>query len=305
MNLNQLEYFISVAESLNFTKAAEKNYISQTAISQQIHALEQAVGVPLFIRDKHHVELTPAGEVYLREAKAILERSNEAIRLARTASAGLSGNITIGMIRGCINENFAQLFRAFHSAYPNVSIHFIRDNMNGLKEALENDHCDIIFNLAASIGHSAVDYQHRFISSYALTAAVPEGHRLSDRKYIMYSELEGEKFIIMQPSGRPKDDAEEVLVAYERGGFIPEIVASEREPELLLLMVSAGIGISVLPEYVIRSHTLGRNIKVLPIIKPDGTPEMLDLEVCWKDSRINSAARRFLDTLAEMTFSAI
>jgi len=296
MNLNQLVYFISVAETLNFTKAAEKNYISQTAISQQIHALEQTVGVPLLIRDKHHVELTPAGEVYLSEAKMIIERSNDAIRLARTASVGLSGSITIGFISGSVNERFSQILHDFHTIYPNVSIRLYRDNMNGLSEALENGSCDVIINLAASIRHNKDAYQHRFISSHPLTAALPEGHRLSDRKAIKYSELNGENFIIMQPSGRPKDDAEEVLVAYERGGFIPNIVAAEREPEMLLLMVSAGLGISVLPEYIIKNQTLGRNIVVLPIIKEDGTPEMLDLEVCWRQDNLNPVTEKFLNT---------
>ena len=78
MNLKQLEYFIAVAESLSFTKAAKKCYISQTAITLQIQSLEKRLGVSLFIRDKHHVELTAAGKVYLNEARAILIRAEEA-----------------------------------------------------------------------------------------------------------------------------------------------------------------------------------------------------------------------------------
>ena len=73
MNLNQLNYFISVAELRNFTRAAEQNFISQTAMSQQIKSLEKTVGVPLLVRDKHHVELTAAGRVYLAEAKRIVK----------------------------------------------------------------------------------------------------------------------------------------------------------------------------------------------------------------------------------------
>ena len=76
MNLNQLEYFITAAETLNFTRAAAKCYISQTAMTQQIRALEKTVGTALFLRDNHHVELTAAGKVLLNEAHLILERSN-------------------------------------------------------------------------------------------------------------------------------------------------------------------------------------------------------------------------------------
>ena len=87
MNLKQLEYFVSVAETLNFTKAAKKCFISQTAMTQQIRALEEGIGAALFIRDKHHVELTPAGRVFMNEARVILARAEEAVKLAPFPSA--------------------------------------------------------------------------------------------------------------------------------------------------------------------------------------------------------------------------
>ena len=68
MNLKQMEYFVAAAEQLNFTRAAKKCFISQTAMTLQIQSLEEKIGVPLFVRDKHHVELTAAGKVYLNEA---------------------------------------------------------------------------------------------------------------------------------------------------------------------------------------------------------------------------------------------
>ena len=74
MNLKQMEYFVAAAEQLNFTRAAKKCFISQTAMTLQIQSLEEKIGVPLFVRDKHHVELTAAGKVYLNEARAVLRR---------------------------------------------------------------------------------------------------------------------------------------------------------------------------------------------------------------------------------------
>ncbi len=88
MNLKQLEYFVSVAETLNFTKAAKKCFISQTAMTQQIRALEEGIGAALFIRDKHHVELTPAGRVFMNEARVILARAEEAVKLAPIGGGG-------------------------------------------------------------------------------------------------------------------------------------------------------------------------------------------------------------------------
>ncbi len=96
MNLKQMEYFVAAAEQLNFTRAAKKCFISQTAMTLQIQSLEEKIGVPLFVRDKHHVELTAAGKVYLNEARAILVRAEEAAnRAAAVETADKLRNCTV------------------------------------------------------------------------------------------------------------------------------------------------------------------------------------------------------------------
>ena len=134
MNLKQMEYFVAAAEQLNFTRAAKKCFISQTAMTLQIQSLEEKIGVPLFVRDKHHVELTAAGKVYLNEARAVLVRAEEAAKLARTAAEGVAGELTIGFIRGYEQSRFSETLRSFHEAYPNISIHLLRENMSALYE---------------------------------------------------------------------------------------------------------------------------------------------------------------------------
>ena len=134
MNLKQMEYFVAAAEQLNFTRAAKKCFISQTAMTLQIRSLEEKIGVPLFVRDKHHVELTAAGKVYLNEARAILVRAEEAAKLARTAAEGVAGELTIGFIRGYEQSRFSETLRSFHEAYPNISIHLLRENMSARLE---------------------------------------------------------------------------------------------------------------------------------------------------------------------------
>ncbi|MDO4960841.1 MAG: LysR family transcriptional regulator [Eubacteriales bacterium] len=293
MNLNRLEYFVNVAETLNFTKAAEKCFISQTAMSQQIKALEEAVGVPLLIRDKHHVELTAAGRVFLNEARGILIRSNEAMRLARIASEGAEGKLCIGFIRGYEHSDLPEMLRAFHMAFPNISISLLRENSSPLYDAIEQGKCDLAFTIAP-FSRKGSELAHRYISSYALMAVVFEGHPFADRGSISYRELSEEKFIIMQPQGRPRDEAEEAMVCYERGGFFPDIVASEGESETVLVMVEAGLGISVLPEYILRNRVLSRGLRSIPILKEDGSAETLDFELC-RAKQLTPAAEKFLE----------
>lgn len=98
MDIRQLRYFITVAEHLNFTKAANQLYVAQSAISQQIADLEDQVGVKLFIRNKRSVKLTPAGSVFLKEAIEIVEKTSGAIEKAKQTDEGIIGSLSIGFL---------------------------------------------------------------------------------------------------------------------------------------------------------------------------------------------------------------
>ncbi len=297
MTLKQLEYFVAVAELLNFTKAARKCFISQTAMTQQIRSLEEKVGVPLFLRDKHHVELTAAGKVYLNEAKALLLRAEEASKLARSAAEGVSGELTIGFIRGYEQSRFSETLRTFHEMYPNIQLHLIRENMGTLYELLEDGTCDIAFNLSLNT-RSYDDLQHHFLKRYPMMAVLYPGHSLAGQNHLMYKDLAKENFIIMQPQGRSNDEAEEVLLCYNRGGFIPDIVARDREVQTVLLEVSAGFGVAILPEYAVRHYWNARNLVLVPLLRADGSNEELDFEACWKRENNNPAIESLMQWMA-------
>lgn len=294
MNLNQLEYFISVAENLNFTVAAKKCYISQTAMTQQIKALENTVGVPLFIRDKHHVELTEAGNIFLKEARVIIDRSQKALKLVRTSSTGLEGKLVIGFIRGYAHGSFIDFIRTFHHEFPNIQIQFISDNSSILFEKLEKGECDVIFTIKPFSQDSTLE--HYYIRNYPVYAALETGHPLCTKDSLTYSDLQNEDFIIMQPYRRAKDEAEESMLIYNRGGFIPNIVAMEGNPEILLSMISLGIGVSILPEYIIELYN-DSNITFLPLLQNDGSSQTVAFEMSWKRDVTNPVIERFIDRI--------
>ncbi len=294
MNLRQLEYFVAAAETLNFTRAAQKCFITQATMTVQIKALEEQVGVALFLRDKHHVSLTPAGKVYLNEARTLLLRAEEAKKLARTAAAGISGTITIGFIRGYEQSLFSETLRGFHEAYPNISIELIRENMSRLYGLLEDGACDAAFNLSPYI-QTYPALSHRRLKSYPMMAVLYPGHPLAGRKKLTYRDLSGEDFIIMQPKGRPNDEAEEVMLCYNRGGFVPNIIGREKEVQNILLMVSAAFGVAILPEYAVRYFHGTKNLRIVPLFRQDGAPEVMDFEVSWAADNHNPAVERLLE----------
>lgn len=113
MNLQQLEYFLALAKLLNFTRVAEKYYISQTAVTQQIKSLEEQLGVKLFNRTKRYVELTLAGSIFVKEAQAIIDRTNEAIAKTQAAEIGFCGAIDVGFIKGYEYSTFPKTVQNF------------------------------------------------------------------------------------------------------------------------------------------------------------------------------------------------
>lgn len=296
MNFNQLEYFVTAANTLNFTKAAEKCFISQTAMTQQIRALEKTIGTPLFIRDKHHVELTIAGKVFLNEASAILSRSNDAMRMARLASEGVSGQITIGYIKGFGQSDFSDILRSFSHTFPNIKLQLIGANSSILREKLEKNECDMLFSLSGS--HEEHDnLNHQYIRSYPVMGVLYKEHPLAERNYLQYKDLEHDSFIMMQPANRPKDQMEESMLIYSRGGYLPNVICAEGDPEALLLMISAGMGISLLPEYITRHYADDPHLAIIPLLKEDGTAETLDIEVIWKKENAHPAVLNLVGLL--------
>ena len=120
LNLNQLQYFVSVAETGSFTKAAAIHYISQTAITQQIRSLEETVGTKLVDRNSRPAVLTAAGKVLLKEAREILGKMDAALSKTREAATGLQGELRIGYTKGYEHSELPKHLRQFHHTYPNV-----------------------------------------------------------------------------------------------------------------------------------------------------------------------------------------
>ena len=145
MNLNQLRYFVSVAECGNFTRAANQHYISQTAITQQIHALEETVGAKLFDRNSRPGALTPAGRVFLKEAREILGKMDAALQRTREATTGLEGELRLGFTKGYEHSDLPRHLRSFHHEYPNVLISCYRCDTDMLASGLMSGEYDVIF----------------------------------------------------------------------------------------------------------------------------------------------------------------
>lgn len=292
MNLKQLEYFVAVAEALNFTKAARKFYISQTAITKQIMALEARLNSKLFIRTKHHVELTPAGFVFLQEAKSILNRAEEAIERVRLATGGIAGSLNIGFVKGYEKTSFSNLILDFHKEYPNVFMSFTRNNAEELYRAVESRDLDIVFTISSLSGRSE-ELEKRPVRKYPLVAVVYPSHPLASRHSLQLDDLKNEELLLMDASFRFRATNNKGIIIKDflANQSMPLIIQQSRDAESILLMVSANMGVALLPSYAVKYLNHSRHLKIIPL---GDEVEMVEIAAFWNRSNHNPALGMFV-----------
>src|ERR1043166_2995200 len=142
MELRHLRYFVAVADTLNFRRAAERVHIEQSPLSQQIRNLEQELGVELLTRTHRRVALTHAGQVFLVEAQATLARANAGVERARRAARGSIGALTIGYLTSMTNSFFTLVVRDFQRQYQGVALSFADMVPSAILDAVANRTAD-------------------------------------------------------------------------------------------------------------------------------------------------------------------
>jgi DNA-binding transcriptional LysR family regulator len=148
MKLAQIEYFLAASETLNFTAAAKTLYISQPALSKQIKAIEDEIGVRLFTRNKRKVCLTPAGVSFKHDLEAILTQLDSAVEKVRLINREKTGIIRIGCFQGAAIEDLIyQISEKNKVRMPEIKIIFHRGGFKEIREMLKNDEVDIILTL--------------------------------------------------------------------------------------------------------------------------------------------------------------
>lgn len=295
MNINQLKYFIAVAEYKSFTKAANQYYISQTAITQQIHALEEQMNVSLIDRTRRPIALTPAGNVFLIEAKAIVERMNTALSRVHDASTGLVGTLRIGYTKGYERSNLSNILRSFHLDYPNILLTCYRCDTDMLAAGLFNNDYDIIFTWDSTNILQEDNIEYKLMELAPLSVALYNSHPLARRNSLSRKELKGEPILYMSPSGSPESYGDNhFLELYKQAGYQPNILFRSSDIESILMMVAAEEGISILPSYVTNKLTDADNLTFVPLV---GEGEFEQIIAVWRKDDHSPALRQFIERI--------
>ena len=295
MNLNQLRYFVSVAENGSFTKAAVNHYISQTAITQQIHALEENIGAKLLDRNSRPVSLTPAGKVFLKEAREILGRMDAALARTREASTGLEGELRLGYTKGYEHSDLPKYLRSFHQEYPNVLISCYRCDTDMLASGLINGDYDVIFTWDSTNIRQEKTLELRVAERVPLRVALYANHPLARRSELSRKDLKRENILFMSPSGTGDSFGDAYYIKlYQQAGYQPNILFRSNDMESILMMVAAEEGISIVPEYSHPWDVGTENVVFVPLSGEEETEEIL---IAWRKDDDHPALGRFIQKL--------
>src|SRR5690606_23984259 len=195
MELRQLRYFTTLAEELNFTRAAESLHISQPPLSAQIAQLEDELGVKLFHRNSRKVELTEAGASFLRDVRVIQNRLKEATLRVQHIDAGLAGRIEVGLSGSHFLGPLPGLIGKLTASHPDIRVILNEMAPNDQLEALREHRIDV------SISRQSIEddlLSSRRLWPDPLLVALPPEHPLSRRTRIRLDELADERFVMLR-----------------------------------------------------------------------------------------------------------
>ncbi|MCK2219084.1 LysR substrate-binding domain-containing protein [Actinomadura sp. ATCC 31491] len=272
MELRQLEYFVAVAETRSFTRAAERVHISQSGVSAQIRQLERELGAELFDRSARAARLTAAGRAALGPARAALAAAGAVGRAVEEVTGLVRGRLTVGMVAGCTLTPLFEALAAFHAAHPGVAVELLEDGSDRLLDRVRDGSLDLA--LAGTATAAPEGLEAMTVVSEPIVAAVPPGHPLAARGRIRLRDLDGLPVACMPAGTGLRAVFDEACAAR---GARPAVVVQAGAADALADLAARGLGVAVLTASMAERHR--DRLTALPIA--DATAPAL-LALVWR-----------------------
>ena len=284
IELRHLRYFLAVAEELHFGRAAQRLNISQPPLSQQIMQLEQEIAAKLFTCTNRSVQLTPAGQQFLSDARAILQQVEQAAGRAARLERGEEGELRIGFtssapFTGLVSDALYQ----FRQRWPQVHIQMQEINTRQQLAPLHEGQLDLGVMRNTALPS---DLRHQLLLREPLRAVVHWAHPLADAESISISDLANEPFVFFDPQGGTALHGE-ILSLLHRYHIKPYIMQEVGEAMTILGLVATGLGVSILPASFARARLA--DVVWLPLREEDALSEVW---LVWSGEREPSMQMR-------------
>lgn len=290
VELRHLRYFVAVAEELHFGRAAARLRVSQSPLSQQIIQLERELGVELLKRTKRRVGLTAAGEVYLEEARRVLASNARAEEAARRAASGEVGHLVLGFAGSAAYGVLPLLLKSSRERLPDLGVELRGELLSSeLVRALGEDEVQIAILMRTSTENP--DLGVIVVRREPFVVALPSDHPLALRKLVDPRDLSEERFVIF-PRRRGAVLHDAVINACQDAGFSPRVVQEATELPTQVSLVSAGMGVALVPASM--RHLRYRGVVYRSL---SGNPPAPDTAVAWRRGEETPTVRAFLQVV--------
>ncbi len=287
MELRHLRYFVAVAEAENVTRAATKLHVSQPALSRQIHDLEDEIGFPLLERSAKSVRLTEAGRTFLTEARAVLQRAEEAVTAARAKAGGMSGEIQIGYAPSLTVQILPPMLRAFQGEFPQVRVALHDLSSEEMLEQLGARKLQIALTVRppAKLLRTLAFLE---IARYAMVVAVAPNHPMAKLKAVTLQQVAPEPLIGLNRKDYPEAHGETKKL-FAAVGLKPNFAEEHEGGTGIIAAVEAGRGIALVPSSL--ACIVGTRVKLLPL-KPALPP--IPVGAVWLKGNESELVKKFI-----------
>lgn len=257
MELRQIRYFIEVAEREHVSEAADALHVAQSAISRQIANLEGELGVSLFEREGRNVKLTQIGKIFLTHAKTAMKAIDYATKQIEEHLDPERGSIKIGFPTSLASDMLPTIISEFKQKYPNIRFQLRQGSYNYLIEAVKSRELDLAF--LGPVPTNDPDVEGSILFSENMAALVPSNSPLAERKKIHLNEMRDEEFVLF-PQGYVLRKI--AVDGCRQAGFTPKITSEGADLDAIKGLVSAGIGVTLLPESTFNGTTTRFTAKI-------------------------------------------
>ncbi|MFJ8134719.1 LysR family transcriptional regulator [Streptomyces sp. NPDC096013] len=263
MQFTQLQYFVAVAETRHFTRAADLVHVAQPSLSQQIKALERELGADLFLRARGNITLTDAGEALLPLARRILADADTARHEVQELAQLRSGRIRLGATPSLCTGLLPDVLRAFHDRYPGIRLLIEEGGSHDLVRELARGALDLALVVLPLPTPSPALTTVELLREDLVVVSSPEAPAPGRGRTVRIADLESERLVMF----RHGYDLRELTVAACRAeGFEPDFAVEGGEMDAVLGFVRAGLGVAVVPRMVATKS--GRGLRVTPLARP-------------------------------------
>ncbi|NSZ66536.1 LysR family transcriptional regulator [Agrobacterium tumefaciens] len=242
LDLGRVRSFVAVATELNFNRAARRLNMTQPPLSRQIKLLEQDLDVTLFERTSRSVVLTPAGLAFLSEAQTLLRLSDAAVTATRRAARGSAGSVKIAFVGASTYSFLPGFISQARASAPQIELELVQMETAEQLQAINAGDIDLGLSRPLAGNHYV---ESLCVARERMMLAIPRAHPLAAKRRPAPDALNGEPFIMFSPPARYLHDKLTRLI--EENGLTPRIVQSMTHSQAILSLVSAGIGLALVP----------------------------------------------------------